>query len=159
MISIEFCIQKSILIFWGVWLWRVGSLKSKLLASRTPNAYKEGHSIWPIGQFFKRKSMYVCSSASGLQSQRKKLHLISISTVLQPKKQKSATFARFGNVFNQMCGASRISKWDAVLPAKPPVQEQNWACKWVFLKILLMGWDMGTFLRTFWHKIRKSGPF
>ena len=42
------------------------------------------------------------------------------------KTTKVPFFARFGTGFSQKVGALRISTWDVIKPAGPPVQTQNW---------------------------------
>ena len=104
----ELCTRKNVLNFLGVsYFWGACPPKSQLLAGLTPNAYKEGHSTQPVGGISK-KLTYYCSSAVGLQSQRKKLHLIPMPAVPHPKNKQIAVFARFGTFFSQMGGAPRI---------------------------------------------------
>ena len=106
---------------------------------------------------FSKKPMYVCSSAMGLQSEKK------CSSFQYPRcptqKDKKVPFLPFGTVFSQMSGAPRFSRWVALSSVYPPVQTQSWKRRWGFLKSLRTGWDIGAFLQAFWGTIRKIGLF
>ena len=154
MIYIEFFVRMIVLNFWGYLFWVTGPPKSRILAGSAPNAEVLG----PSEEFSKRFT-YICSSASGLQSQPKKWRFIQISAVPHPKYQKRAGFASFSTIFNQMVGAPRFSRWAVISSAYPSVQMQTWTRTWGVLKILLTGWDIGAFLRAFQGKISKNRQF
>ena len=116
MIYIEFCIQKSISTFLGVsYFWVSCPPKSQLLAGSTPNAWKEGHSTRPVGRIFKKSHLrlYIVLRL-GYNPSRRNYASFQYPRCPNQKTKKSAVFAHFGTVFNQMVEASRFSRWDVI---------------------------------------------
>ena len=63
--------------------------------------------VLDLSEEFQKKPTYVCSSASGLQSQRKKAQLIPIPAVPRPKNQKKCRFSRIRHRFQPNgCGTA-----------------------------------------------------
>ena len=159
MIYVELCIQKRIFKpFRGVFYLGDRPPKIPMFSGSDPERL-EREPQYSSRQNNLKKLTYLCSSASGLRYQSEKCPLIPIPAVPNQKKQKSAVFACFGTVFNQIVGALRFSIWAVISSAYPPVQTQNWKHTWGFLKNMPTIWDIGAFLRIFQGTIRKIGEF
>ena len=125
MIYIEFCTQRSILNFLGVsYFLRTIPSKSGLLAGQTSNAHEGGDSTrsvrWIVN---KAHALLQFCTWDTIPAKESAPHSNTRDT--QPKIQKNAVFSRFGTVFNQTAGASRISRWGTHSLADRPVQTQK----------------------------------
>ena len=86
--------------------------------------------------FFSKNLTYICSSALNDQFPRVKCTLISIRTVLKPKKQISAIFAQFWSFFGKIVGAPLFLRWGCISLQRPRSSTQKYKLKRFFFNLV-----------------------